>query len=328
MQPGPHEHVQYATLGWRAAAVIIDTFIVLLASSVVLAVLMALGVFDIGLSGTLTLQDIVAASRTAPGWLSLLEYGLVFVYFTLFELTGATPGKRIFRLTVLSDGGAPAGAAAVVVRNVVRIPEMYLLYIPSAISCVVSRRRKRLGDFAGRTVVVRRAAAPYPGTAGARPQPAPAPPAPPIAGPAGTTAAVAPGDAPPALDEAIAELRNSALAVLGAHHLYLRFSEQELARGGGEQVELSDEYTAAWYSLADAVVALQQAHDVAKRAAAAEGTTLQAACAGQAELLHLSRELAPYFTAASDDDVHAAYLQVARGETGAAGEPVPPATEG
>ena len=327
VQPNPHEHVQYATLGWRAAAVLIDTLIVLLASSVVLAVLTALGVLDLGLSQAFTVEDIVVASRAVPGWLTLVEYGIVFVYFTLFELTGATPGKRVFKLTVLAEDGSRAGAGAVVIRNAVRLPEMYLLYIPSAISCAVSSRRKRLGDFAGRTVVVRRAPAPYPGRAGARPQagapfpPEAAPPAPALpsaAGAAGTAASAEP-DAAPSLDDALTGLRSAALAVLGAHHLYLRFSEEELARGGGEQVELSEQYAAAWYSLADAVVALQRAHDVARRAAAAGGTTLQAACADQAELLHLFRELAPYFTAASDEDVHEAYLMVARGETSETG---------
>jgi len=309
--------------------VLVDTLIVLLASSVVLAVLMALGVLDIGLSPTLSVEEIMAASRAAPGWLTLLEYGLVFVYFTLFELTGTTPGKRLFKLAVLAEDGSPPGAGAVVVRNAVRIPEMYLLYIPSAISCAVNSRRKRLGDFAAKTVVVRRVPSPAPVRPGALPRAAapvppaplpPAPPAPPVpaagAYPQAPTAPVPPA---PSLNVALAELRSAALAVLGAHHLYLRFSEEELARGGGVDVELSDEYAAAWYALADAVMSLQHAHDAARQAAAREDTTLEAACAGQAELLHLFRELAPYFTAASDEDVHEAYLRVARGETAAPG---------
>ncbi len=179
MQPGPYEHVQYATLGWRAAAVLVDTLIVLVVSSVVLALLMAFGVFDIGFSGTPTFDEIVDVSRSAPGWITLLEYGLVFVYFTLFELRGTTPGKRIFKLNVLTEEGARPSPGAVVVRNAVRIPEMYLLYIPSAVSCVVSSRRKRLGDYAARTVVVRRVTSPVPVRAGGWPQAsAPAPPAP------------------------------------------------------------------------------------------------------------------------------------------------------
>ncbi len=142
-----------------------------------------------------------------------------------------------------------------------------------------------------------------------------APPAPSAAASAASPEPSAAPAGPPALDAAVADLRNAALVVLGAHHLYLRFSEEELVRGGGETTELSEQYAAAWYSLADAVIALQQAHAVAQQSAARDGTTLEAACAGQAELQHLFRELEPYFSAGSDEDVHAAYLQVARGDT-------------
>ena len=62
MRPAAHEQVQYATLGWRAAAVIIDTLIVLVVSSIVIAVLMAAGVLELGLSQAATLQDILKAS--------------------------------------------------------------------------------------------------------------------------------------------------------------------------------------------------------------------------------------------------------------------------
>jgi uncharacterized RDD family membrane protein YckC len=351
VQPAANEQVQYATLGWRAAAVILDTLLVLIVSSVVLAVLMAAGVLDIGLSGTATLEEIVNASRTAPGWLMPLEYGLVFLYFTLFELSGATPGKRLFKLSVTAENGGKATPVAVLVRNVVRIPEMYLLYVPSAVSCLVSGRRRRLGDFVAHTVVVRRvpvAAAARGGVpAGPPPPPAVAPSsAPPVA-----SAAAAAQPAPPSPAEALAALKTAALVVRGAHHNYLRFSEIELARGAappagaGQEAheappqpgsaaedvvrpaqpapppaseadveEFTPEYVAAWYTLADAVMALQQAHAAAQLAAASAGTTLAAACAEQPDLLYLFRELEPYFTADSDEGVHEAYLRVARSE--------------
>ena len=317
MRPVAHEQVQYATLGWRAAAVIIDTLIVLVASSIVIAVLMAAGVLELGLSQAATLQDILKASRAAPGWLMPLEYALVFVYFTLFELFGTTPGKRVFRMAVLRDGGTKASPTAVVVRNLVRIPEMYLLYLPSAVSCLVSPRRKRLGDFAARTVVVRSAAAPAAGRApGVRPA-APRP---------QTTPGVAavPAPTPPAtLDDALVTLKTAALAVRGAHLNYLRLSEIELARteadqappAGDDEAVFSPEYAAAWYTLADAVAALQKAHATAQTAATRAGLDLATACADQADLPYLFRQLEPYFTAGSDEDVHEAYLRVARAES-------------
>jgi hypothetical protein len=47
-----------------------------------------------------------------------------------------------------------------VIRNLVRIPEMMFWYIPSIISVAASPDRRRIGDFAGGTMVLRRQAAP------------------------------------------------------------------------------------------------------------------------------------------------------------------------
>lgn len=345
------EQVQYAGLGWRAGAVIVDTLVVLLASSILLVVLSVTDVLDLGLRNAATLNDIYSASRAAPGWLMPLEYGFIFLYFTLFELGGSTPGKRIFRLTVAMDDGTRPTSIAVVVRNLIRIPEMYLLYAPSAIACLASSKNKRLGDLAAKTVVVRRGAAPVGVTASGPVQSWPAggplPPAPPLGrapvapglatpAPASPSTYVPAATAAPGASEALAGLKTAALAVRGAHLNYLRFSEIELAKdaGGtaGEPVgepadqpsdqpsdqpesEYAPEYAAAWYTLGDAVIAIQQAHAAAIAAATREGTTLQAVSADQPDLTYLFRELEPYFTAGSDDQVHDAYMSVARGET-------------
>ena len=328
-QVGAREQVRYAGLGRRAAAVAVDTVMVLIVSSILISILTVTDVLDLGLSNSPTLNDIFTASRAAPGWLMPLEYGLIFLYFTLFELSGTTPGKRIFRLIVTREDGTRPTATAVVVRNLIRVPEMYLLYVPSAISCLASSKNKRLGDLAAKTVVVRRGggpigyAAPGPSQAppGVAPSLAPAAPAPPWAyAPAAPTA--------PGASDALARLKTTALAVRGAHLNYLRFSEVELAKDagsavgepGGELVAQPDpayspESAAAWYTLADAVIAMQQAHAAAITAATREGTTLAAVCADQPDLTYLFRELEPYFTAGSDEQVHDAYMSVARGET-------------
>jgi len=337
------EQVQYAGLGWRAGAVIVDTLVVLLASSILLVVLSVTDVLDLGLRNAATLNDIYSASRAAPGWLMPLEYGFIFLYFTLFELGGSTPGKRIFRLTVTMDDGTRPTSIAVVVRNLIRIPEMYLLYAPSAIAGLASSKNKRLGDLAAKTVVVRRGAAPVGVTASGPVQSWPAggplPPAPPLGrapvapglatpAPASPSTYVPAATAAPGASEALAGLKTAALAVRGAHLNYLRFSEVELAKGAGgaagepadqpagrPEPEYSPEYAAAWYTLADAVIAMQQAHAAAIAAASREGTTLPAVCADQPDLTYLFRELEPYFTAGSDEQVHDAYMSVARGET-------------
>jgi uncharacterized RDD family membrane protein YckC len=308
-QSGITEQTRYAGLGFRFAAVMVDTLIVLLASSILLAVLSVTGVVDIGLRSGATLNDIYNSSRAAPGWLTPLEYCCFFLYFTLFELTGITPGKRVFRLTVARDDGTRLTSSAVVIRNLIRIPEMYLLYAPSAIACLASSKNKRLGDLAARTVVLRRGAAPATADVAGSQTPAAPPPAP-------WTAPQPPGL--PDLAESIAALKTASLAVAGAHRSYLHFSELELAavdRTADAAHDYSPEYVAAWYTLTDAVAAAQKELAAAGSAASSAGTTFEEACADQPDLVRALREFGPYFDARSDDQIHDAYLRVARAET-------------
>ena len=340
-QVGAREQVQYASLSWRFAAIAVDTVVLFFLLVVIFAVLAGAGALDLtdpAFSGGIDLQ------RTAPLWMYAVTYGLIFVYYTLFEaLTAASVGKLVFRMRVTMDDGTRPSGLAVVVRNLIRLPEVLFWYIPSGISCLVNTKNKRLGDLAAKTVVVRRSAAPAgvvaAGMASPRPGGASLPPAPPLgqrplaAGPATPAAAPPPTYAPvasatPGAGDALAVLKTAALAVRGAHLNYLRFSEVELAKdaarpagGPAEQPgerpepEYSPEYAAAWYTLADAVIAMQQAHAAAIAAATREGTTLAALCAAQPDLSYLFRELEPYFTAGSDEQVHDAYMSVARGET-------------
>ena len=56
----------------------------------------------------------------------------------------------------MRDGGFPIDAGAAVIRNLVRLVELIFgFYAISAISTLVSRENKRLGDFAAGTIVVR-----------------------------------------------------------------------------------------------------------------------------------------------------------------------------
>ena len=100
-------------------------------------------------------------SSDVPVWSYISLYLLLFLYYTLFELRrGATPGKMALGMRVTAADGAPARPGAVVLRNLIRIPEAILYYLPSAVAVLVSPRQQRLGDLAARTVVVRRASVP------------------------------------------------------------------------------------------------------------------------------------------------------------------------
>jgi uncharacterized RDD family membrane protein YckC len=351
-QAHTQEQVEYASVGWRFAAVLVDTAvlfgILILVAMVWVIVLVAQGRVDPNdpAAAQALAQDIGATTD----WVANIAFfGALFIYYVLLEgIFGASVGKLVFRMrVVMLDGSRPTGLA-IVVRNVIRIPEAWLLYIPAGVSCLVSSRRQRLGDHAARTVVVRRAApaaargpargpaASPPWAAGAPPAPPTyGPPAPPVQGPGPASGGTWPGEPAPQapatpaapaavpaggegaspVPDALAPLKTAALAARGAHLTYLHFSERELASGAGDQTGgYSAEYVSAWFTLADAVAAYRSAHAAAARAAAAAGQTLDEACAAQPDLAHLLRGLAPYLDAESDDQIHDAFLAVARSE--------------
>ena len=81
-----------------------------------------------------------------------------FGYFIIFEWLwrGQTPGKKAIGIRVVRDGGFPVDFLTVTIRNVIRALEFgFGFYVLSAISTLVSKENKRLGDFAAGTIVVR-----------------------------------------------------------------------------------------------------------------------------------------------------------------------------
>jgi uncharacterized RDD family membrane protein YckC len=87
-------------------------------------------------------------------------YVVLSLYYVGFELAwhGQTPGKRVLKLRVLSDGGGPAPTGAVVVRNILRAADLVPFAAPYALGGLVmfvNRRSKRIGDYAAGTIVVR-----------------------------------------------------------------------------------------------------------------------------------------------------------------------------
>jgi uncharacterized RDD family membrane protein YckC len=334
------EQIDYASLGWRFVAVLIDTAVLV---SIWVALLMVDMVVLMGQSG-IDSTDTAAAQKLSQrimtqqlGNSGILFYGILFgslfLYYLILEaIFAASIGKLVCGMRVtMADGSRPT-RAAIVVRNLVRVPEAMFLYIPSGMSCGASPHRQRLGDYAAHTVVIRRhmavaGATPGAGTWGppavtppfAAPQYS-APPAPAATSgeaPQGTwpdAAAAAPAG-PVTLADAIGRLKTAALAARGAHLNYLHFSERELAAGGGEaERSYSDEYVSAWFTLTDAVAELRTARQDASAAAETAGETLDEACAAQPDLAHLLRDLAPYLAAGGDEGIHEAFLAVARSD--------------
>jgi uncharacterized RDD family membrane protein YckC len=89
--------------------------------------------------------------------LLILAFALEWFYPVAFELShsGATPGKRVFRLKVVMDSGLPVTPAASVARNLLRVADFLPLCYGFAIVSILTRHDgKRLGDLAAGTLVV------------------------------------------------------------------------------------------------------------------------------------------------------------------------------
>lgn len=103
----------------------------------------------------------------AVSYLGFAGYGLALIavfllewfYPVLFEVyfDGATPGKRVFKLKVVSDNGAPVDFSASLIRNLLRAADFLpLAYGFGLISMLLNRDFKRLGDLAASTIVIYR----------------------------------------------------------------------------------------------------------------------------------------------------------------------------
>jgi uncharacterized RDD family membrane protein YckC len=153
---------QTSLLGARMAAVIIDG-LVLLVPVFGIAWLLSLAFphhgFFFAKSGV-TVSN-TGTTRTnynmgAPGWLVICA--LSFSYFFVFEaLRGQTVGKRAMGLRVRASSGGRPGLNAISARTVLRLIDVLaLFYLLGALVALLSgRRRRRIGDWAAGTVVVR-----------------------------------------------------------------------------------------------------------------------------------------------------------------------------
>jgi uncharacterized RDD family membrane protein YckC len=84
-------------------------------------------------------------------------FAIEWIYPIAFELAmgGATPGKRALGLQVVMDSGLPVTPAASITRNLLRAADFLpVAYAFGAVSMLLRRDFKRLGDLAAGTIVV------------------------------------------------------------------------------------------------------------------------------------------------------------------------------
>ncbi|MBV8083157.1 MAG: RDD family protein [Candidatus Eremiobacteraeota bacterium] len=149
-------HYELAGLGSRFLAVTCDLII----QSFVAFALFFIVVLIIPSVGDLPKSFGLNASQLASFFVALavlVAFVIFFGYFIAFEAlwNGQTPGKRLLGIRVVRDGGYPIDTGSSVLRNLIRIVEAALGYVPSAISVLLSSQNKRLGDYAAGTIVVR-----------------------------------------------------------------------------------------------------------------------------------------------------------------------------
>lgn len=149
---------ELANIGSRGLAILLDTALL------VLIVLLEVLVVGVILYLVLSAGSILALRAFAP-WIAagamLVVFGTAWGYFVIAEVmsNGRTPGKRVLRIRVVRDDGSRVGVADSMIRNVLRIVDILPgNYAVGMASVILSSRRKRLGDMAAGTVVVRESA--------------------------------------------------------------------------------------------------------------------------------------------------------------------------
>jgi uncharacterized RDD family membrane protein YckC len=101
----------------------------------------------------------VAFSRYSIGiWLTMiLSFCIDWFYHVIFELSfhGQSPGKRMLGIRVVRIDGAPVDPGSSFLRNLLRFADTFFFFYPIAlVSIAASRGFRRLGDWAGGTLVV------------------------------------------------------------------------------------------------------------------------------------------------------------------------------
>jgi len=138
----------YATVGDRLVAVIIDS-VILLVPLYVLAIAIPLGLFTFGVGFFPTLLF---------GPFILTWWVLALLYFTFFEgTTGQTLGKQAVSIKVLDEvSKKPVNMERALLRNILRIIDWFpFFYLIGFILVETQPQKKRLGDTLARTIVVK-----------------------------------------------------------------------------------------------------------------------------------------------------------------------------
>lgn len=146
--------------GSRAAAAIVDYLIIGAVVIALVAALTAAGAIAVEMKDLFDPEALLEMGGLALALLLAVVGGVNLFYFVGAEwfLSGQSVGKRLFGLRVVRDGGYAISFSASLVRNVMRVIDMLPgIYFVGLLSVILSKERRRLGDFVAGTLVVRHA---------------------------------------------------------------------------------------------------------------------------------------------------------------------------
>ena len=133
----------------RAAAIIIDSIILIVVGAVLAFPLGLQSVFMGGMNA-----DFMLAAMW--GSFGILMFVIGLAYFTYFEgTTGQTVGKRVMNIKVVREDKKPMTYMDAFIRTLLRIIDGQLIYILGLIIILISEKGQRLGDMAAKTLVVK-----------------------------------------------------------------------------------------------------------------------------------------------------------------------------
>jgi uncharacterized RDD family membrane protein YckC len=135
-----------ARLGDRLIAIALD-------SALMLGFLAVVGMYSASKWGGITQEGFSLEGK--PALISLAAVLVAgFAYHWLLEgLAGATLGKFIMGLRVVGPSGKPCGLKPSLLRNLLRLVDGLGFYLIGLLVAIFSKKRQRLGDHLGKTVV-------------------------------------------------------------------------------------------------------------------------------------------------------------------------------
>ncbi|NTU82100.1 MAG: RDD family protein [Chloroflexales bacterium] len=139
-----------AGAGSRCLAAAVDTLLILLLQ-------VALGAVVVGVAGVAGSMADLFGPLILAIWV-LLSFALLWSYYLAFDLawSGQSPGRRLFGLRVIREGGRPIDFSASAIRNLLRLVDFLpFFYGLGVLVMFADGRARRLGDLAAGTLVVR-----------------------------------------------------------------------------------------------------------------------------------------------------------------------------